>query len=161
MTALDDRPVCSPALSDMDLSQLGPRGWLSEARWTLVRQAYRALPLLFAFTDLNPITGRPLHTATHDDLPFMVSVLVKRLVVDVDEWDALVAAGHGLDVVGDGLHRTPFAMLPVPGPRPMLPGRLGDDCLDCGGGGIDVDTDATISGTLGALTACICTGVLR
>jgi hypothetical protein len=112
----------------------------------------------FRFCEANPVApGRTYAQSLLADLPYMVGVLVRLdLHLTEMEWDCLVTTGAALDVAGPGEFRVPFTLDVIASP-PDRTGRAPDGvCPDCWGTGYDIDTDATMTGVLGALFVCFC-----
>jgi hypothetical protein len=153
VTALDDRPVLiSPVLVVM------ADRVLSDARWDAAVRAVGGEPLWMRFSDTNPLTGRAYACSAWEELPGMVGVLARRFVLTAREWDALVTCGRVLSVTGTQPWRIPFTMAPLSGrPLPPIDDPL-DVCGDCGGTGLSVDDDVSMTGTRDAAFLCWCIG---
>ncbi len=163
MTALDDRPVSrsidmlSAQTPRFAPSVVGDRR-LSDARWDSLIRTMGAEPVWFRFTDTNPLTGRSYARSRWADLPYMIGVLARRFVLTTAEWDALALTGQALHVVGDTPWRVPFTMTPPLGlPSPPV-GDPPGMCGDCGGTGLSVDDDVSMTGTRDAVFLCWCSG---
>ena len=116
----------------------------------------------FRFGEANPTAaGRTYAQSLYSDLPYMVGVLVRwHLHLTADEWDLLVTTGAALDVTGSEELRMPFTLDVVASP-PCRAGRAPDGvCPDCWGTGHCIDDDATMTGVLGGLFVCSCSGSL-
>lgn len=153
MTALDDRPVLVSPVRPVMADRV-----LSDARWDAVVRAVGGEPLWMRFGDTNPLTGRAYARSLWEELPAMVGLLARRFVLTAREWDALVVCGRVLSVTGTQPWRIPFAMAPLPGLPPLPVGDPFDVCGDCGGTGLSVDDDVSMTGTRDAAFLCWCIG---
>jgi hypothetical protein len=113
-------------------------------------------PRWFRFTDTNLLSGKAYLASRWDDLPYSVAVAVERLWgLRPHEWAELVLSGEITDVVGGREYPLPYTLdLPVRAPRK---GRApAGSCPDCWGTGVDIDSDGSISGTVGSSVVCTC-----
>jgi hypothetical protein len=165
MTVLDN--PAQPAPSWAQLTAGGQCGSATGARATgesgLMIDGFprQAAGPRFRFADANPTeAGRSYAQSLFAELPYMVGVLVRwELHLTEVEWDRLVTTGAALDVTGPGEFRVPFTLDVVASP-PDRAGRAPDGvCADCWGTGYEIDSDATMTGVLGGLFVCFCTGL--
>ena len=85
-------------------------------------------------------------------------MLARRFVRTGAEWDALVAAGRVVALMGPDPWRVPFTMTPLPGLPALPPFDPPGVCGDCAGTGLSVDEDVSMTGTAGAGFLCWCMG---
>jgi hypothetical protein len=115
----------------------------------------------FRFDQLNPAVagGRTYAQSLFAELPYMVGVFVRtELRLTEEAWDSLVLAGGVSQIAGPGEYRIPFT-LDVVVPVAERPGRVPDEvCPGCWGTGYEIDSDATMTGTMGRLYVCCCAG---
>ncbi|MFB9906811.1 hypothetical protein [Allokutzneria oryzae] len=113
--------------------------------------------LWFRFADDNPCTGLAYWASRFDDLPYAVSLVVERqLGLSPREWDDLVAEREVAERVDcHGLFRLPLVL-----DRPLGSARTGvagvGVCPDCWGTCEQIDTDGSLTGTVGAALVCSC-----
>lgn len=117
--------------------------------------------LRFRFGDLNPITGTAYWWSRFDDLPYCVSLVVEdELRLSEHAWNRLVREGMAAEVTGAGS----FA-LPLTVDRPLSEPRTGTPpkgmCPDCWGTCEQIDTDGSMTGTVGATFVCSCASLSR
>ena len=113
-----------------------------------------ALPECFRFADLNPLAGEPYLTSPMELLPRWAA---RELPVTSWAWDALVDAGASALVVD------PYRSISLDWLRELVRLRPGvapprDVCVDCWGSTVGVDSDGSLTGTVGALVLCACAG---
>lgn len=113
-----------------------------------------AIPDSFRFADQNPLAGEPYLTSPMELLPPWAA---RELPVTAWAWDALVHAGSTALVV-DPYRRISLSwMRELVRLRPTVdPPR--DVCPDCWGTTVGLDTDGSLTGHVGALVLCACTG---
>lgn len=115
----------------------------------------------FQFRQPNPagVPGRTYAQSLFAELPYLVGVLVRaELCITEQQWDGLVVTGGVLDVTGPWEYRVPFTLDVIASP-PDRAGRAPDGvCEDCWGTSWEIDSDGTMSGVVGGLFRCFCSG---
>ncbi|MEJ2859475.1 MULTISPECIES: hypothetical protein [unclassified Saccharothrix] len=117
--------------------------------------------LRFRFSDTNPITGRAYWWSRFDDLPYCVSLVVEdELGLSEHAWNNLVRQEAAEKFVGTGYYSLPLTV-----DRPLRAPRSGDGpaglCPDCWGTCEQIDTDGSMTGTVGATFVCSCASLSR
>ncbi|MEU4743607.1 hypothetical protein AB0G02_24515 [Actinosynnema sp. NPDC023658] len=111
----------------------------------------------FHFWDVNPLTGVALCASRFDDLPEFIALVVGQMGFSAAQWDRLVRAGGVVEEVD--CHRA--RVIPWTLNRPLSSPPVGKapegTCVECWGTCVEIDTDGSLTGVVGASLVCICT----
>ncbi|MEU4739078.1 hypothetical protein AB0G02_01260 [Actinosynnema sp. NPDC023658] len=106
---------------------------------------------------MNPLTGVALCASRFDDLPEFIALVVEHMGFTASQWDRLVRAGEVVEEVDCHRARVIPWTLNRPLSRPPAGKAPEGTCPDCWGTCVEIDTDGSLTGVVGASLVCLCT----